>query len=258
MAAPITTNTRDTTPLSKSIGQMTLHTSLTNKGIALLNSGKVNESIAYFDRALSIDPNDVNTLTQKGLALVFLNKPNESITYFDRALSIDPNDVNTLTQKGLALTRLAQYNESITYFDRALSIDPKYGVAIKEKASAIGAAASAANATSLTSKGIILLSLGKYNESVPYFDRALSIEPTNSFALAGKKLDLAALNKTNIISTNTSTSQTVPPSSTFGYYFRNNATATPIKNATSISARPSSNATDINIGKNTVKANVRK
>jgi tetratricopeptide (TPR) repeat protein len=51
---------------------------LKDKGTALLNLGKSNESIAYFDKALAINPNNVNTLTQKGLALIFLNKPNHS------------------------------------------------------------------------------------------------------------------------------------------------------------------------------------
>ena len=69
---------------------------LKDKGIALLDLGKCNESIAYFDKALTINPNDVNTLTQKGLALIFLNKPNQSISYFDKALTINPNDVKIL------------------------------------------------------------------------------------------------------------------------------------------------------------------
>jgi tetratricopeptide (TPR) repeat protein len=263
MATPISNYTIELSTNTKrtAVSMMPPLTSLTNKGIALLNSGKVNESMTYFDKALAIDPNDVNTLTQKGIALIFLNKPNQSISYLDKALALNPNDVNTLTQKGLALSRLAQYNESIVYFDRALSIDPKYGVAIKEKADTVGVAAAAANATALTNKGIALLTLGRYNESIPYFNKALAIEPTNSFALAGKKLDLSALNKTNIIAASTSTAQTVPLQSTFGYYFGNNVTATPIKNATSMSSRPSSNATGTTMfekEKNIVKTNAQK
>ena len=66
-----------------------------DKGAALLNSGKYNESIAYFDKALTINPNDVTVLANKGIALLGLGKSNESIAYFDKALTINPNDVNT-------------------------------------------------------------------------------------------------------------------------------------------------------------------
>ena len=125
---------------------------LTNKGIALLNLGKYNESIPYFDKALAIDPNEVNALTQKGVALVFLKRANQSIPYFDKALAINPKDVSTLTNKGLALGRLGKYNESISYFDKALAINPKFGVAMKEKEDVVAAAsaAAAANATALS------------------------------------------------------------------------------------------------------------
>src|SRR5215831_19527404 len=119
---------------------------LKDKGTTLLRLGKSNESIPYFDKALSINPKDVNTLTQKGLALIFLDKANQSMSYFDKALSINPKDVNTLTQKGLALGRLGQYNESISYFDKALAINPKFGIAIKEKENSVSAIAAETNA----------------------------------------------------------------------------------------------------------------
>jgi tetratricopeptide (TPR) repeat protein len=44
-------------------------TILNNKGMSLYNSGRFNESIAYFDNALAIDPNNIATLDNKGLAL---------------------------------------------------------------------------------------------------------------------------------------------------------------------------------------------
>lgn len=94
------------------------------------------------------------------------------------------------------------------------------------------------NASSLTpyERGAALFNLGKYNESIAYFDKALAIDPVNTYALSGKKLDLAALIKTNIIGApvipQTSTGPPAnPPQSVFGYYFAKtrttNATATP-------------------------------
>jgi tetratricopeptide (TPR) repeat protein len=201
---------------------------LYNKGAVLVDLTKFNESLPYLDKALAINPNDVNALTSKGLALVFLKKPNQSISYFDKALAINPNDVNSLTSKGLALAKSGDYNESISYFDKALAINPKFDVAIQHKQEFVAARAAAANATALTNRGIALLSLGEYTESLPYFNKALSIstamqpvlEPVNTFALAGKKLDLAALSETS--------APAISSTSTFGYYFGSRTTnATP-------------------------------
>ena len=114
---------------------------LKDKGTALLNSGKYNESIAYFDKALSINPKDVTVLTNKGIALLSLGKSNESIAYFDKALSINPNDVMALNSKGLALYRLGEYNGSISYFNKALAINRNLIIATKEKEATIAGAA---------------------------------------------------------------------------------------------------------------------
>src|SRR5438270_205399 len=74
-----------------------------SKGLSLLYSGKYNESITFFDKALGINPNDVSALSSKGAALLYSGKYNESITFFDKALGINPNDVSALTRKGAAL-----------------------------------------------------------------------------------------------------------------------------------------------------------
>jgi tetratricopeptide (TPR) repeat protein len=73
-------------------------TILNNKGMSLYNSGKFNESIAYFDKALAINPKNITALDNKGLALlsVSINNYTQAISYFDKALSIDPRNVDVL------------------------------------------------------------------------------------------------------------------------------------------------------------------
>jgi tetratricopeptide (TPR) repeat protein len=62
-----------------------------------------------------------------------LGKNNESITYFDKALAMDPNDVESLNGKGVALANLGKYCEAIKYFDKALTIKPSYATALDNK-----------------------------------------------------------------------------------------------------------------------------
>jgi tetratricopeptide (TPR) repeat protein len=47
---------------------------LNNKGWALYNQGKFGEAITYYDKALSIDPNNTLAQENKKLALEHLSK----------------------------------------------------------------------------------------------------------------------------------------------------------------------------------------
>jgi len=155
-------------------------------------------------------PKSKDFLTPYYKRMAYLNAGNytEAIPYFDKALAINPNYTLALNNKGAALYGLGRYNESIAYFDKALSVNPGY-------------------TTALYNKGAALSKLGIYNESIAYFDKVLAIQPTNALALAGKKLDLAAFSKTNIIAKPTGTILTPhnPQSSDFAYYFQKRATA---------------------------------
>jgi tetratricopeptide (TPR) repeat protein len=144
-----------TTPVDKPTQQMTSKSGLesnktkvpaisdavksNNQAIALLKSGKYNESIPYFDKALSISPGSFSGLYYKAAALFALRHYNESIPYFDKALSINPNSVGALNGKGVALDKLGRYNESIPYFDKALSINSSSIIASKYKMLALAA-----------------------------------------------------------------------------------------------------------------------
>jgi tetratricopeptide (TPR) repeat protein len=78
---------------------------LNKQGNDLLTSGKYNESIAAFDKALASNPNYFFALIGKGFALVKLGKYNESIPYLDKALSINPKNVNALNLKTFAQSK---------------------------------------------------------------------------------------------------------------------------------------------------------
>jgi tetratricopeptide (TPR) repeat protein len=110
-------------------------TILNNKGMSLYNSGRFNESIACFDKALVIDPKNVATLDNKGLALlsVSINNYTQAITYYDRVLTIHPKNVAALDNRGVAFYHLGNYTKAITNYDKALAIDLKNAVGLTER-----------------------------------------------------------------------------------------------------------------------------
>ena len=56
-----------------------------------------------------------------------------AIEYYDKALEIDPTNVNAWNNKGNALKNLGKYNEAIKCFDKALEINPKFKLARRNR-----------------------------------------------------------------------------------------------------------------------------
>ncbi|HSF49968.1 MAG TPA: tetratricopeptide repeat protein [Nitrososphaeraceae archaeon] len=101
---------------------------LNGKGIYLMkyykNKLDLEEALEYFNKALSIKPDDINTMINKGTAYNLLGKYHESIKCFDKVLKKLPNDIRILLFKAETLLDMMKYNEAIEYFDKLLSLDP--------------------------------------------------------------------------------------------------------------------------------------
>ena len=82
------------------------------QGNVLFNLGRDEESLVCYDKALEIDPNNVNAWNNKGDALFDLGRYEESLVCYDKALEIDPNNVDVWGSKGDALGRLGRYEEN--------------------------------------------------------------------------------------------------------------------------------------------------
>lgn len=74
------------------VRQETLVAVLVNKGVTLLEQGKYEESLKYFDEALQIEPDRIGALVNKANALQELKRTNEAYELFKKAhqLSDDP------------------------------------------------------------------------------------------------------------------------------------------------------------------------
>ena len=147
-----------------------------NKGLSLRTLGYYHEAIKYYDRVLEIDPNNLNALYNKGFALVDLKNYPEAIRYYKTVITMDPNDLETLKELGDTLLKMENYIESMIYYDRALEIVPNY-------------------LDALVNKGIALHYLKRYDEALYYYDRALQLGPNDIAAYNNKGTTLMSLKK---------------------------------------------------------------
>jgi tetratricopeptide (TPR) repeat protein len=117
---------------------------------------------------------DISELIDIGLNLFSQERYQEAIEYFDKALAIDPNDTNALTSKADVLSFLESPDEDNgieTYFALLQTAD------------------------TLLDKGAALFSLGRYEEAIEYFDRAIELDPNNAKAWDNKGSALYGLGR---------------------------------------------------------------
>ena len=121
-------------------------------------------SIEYYDKALTIDPENLFALNNKGASLNYLGMYTEAIKYLDKALAINSEYDYALSNKGMSLAGLGKYSEAIEYLDKALVINQHHVPA-------------------LHNKGNSLRRLARYNEAIVYYDKILEIDSNHVNAL---------------------------------------------------------------------------
>jgi tetratricopeptide (TPR) repeat protein len=106
---------------------------LVQKGTELVNQGDGEQAVTWLDKALSIDPTNLMALVSKGAALRDMGKYQEAIVTYDKVLTIDPNDVYAMGGKAGSLYGSGQYGQAVTLIDRALELAPSDGNIIQVK-----------------------------------------------------------------------------------------------------------------------------
>ena len=78
--------------------------------------------VAYFERALALDPNNFYALF--GLADCYrgMNQQYRSIEYWNRILALDPDNKVILTRSGDAYRNTGDYKTAVEYYNKALDI----------------------------------------------------------------------------------------------------------------------------------------
>ena len=67
---------------------------LVKKGRSLMDAGKFDDALGFFEQALLLNQNDPDLWNNKGVALRSLGRYEESMDCFNKSLEIEPRDKN--------------------------------------------------------------------------------------------------------------------------------------------------------------------
>ena len=184
---------------------------LKNHGLAVMKVGRVEESLADFEKALGEKPGDLDLLIGKGAALINLRRHAEGIQCCDEVLALDPKNWTAWYNKGLALDGLKQKDAALACFDECLKLapdDPRSWFQRSEILCELGQITEALAGCDRAIKcrprygpawqlkGLLHLRQNKLPEALGFFDQALKCDPHALTALHNKGVTLARLGQT--------------------------------------------------------------
>jgi len=132
-----------------------------NIGLALEKQGKIDEAIAHYRKALSINPKHGSSHSNLGKALYLQGKIAEAIACWQRAINLRPDDPKAHNNLGMALGRQLEYDRAIGHLQQALACKPNY-------------------AEAYNNLGIIKEKQEKYSEAIAYYQQAIALDPNRA------------------------------------------------------------------------------
>lgn len=161
-------------------------------GDAKYIAGKFDESIEYYDLAISIDPENEALWASKGAALLRMGFWAKALECFDKALDYNQKLATAMSGKGLALTHLKRYSEALEYHDKAIARGMasigwnnkgntllRMGAQIDEALACYKKSLEADPAYEIAwyNKGRAEARLGKFQEAASSFGKAVELRP---------------------------------------------------------------------------------
>jgi tetratricopeptide (TPR) repeat protein len=90
----------------------------------LARIGMYNESLAAYEKSITLDPFTIRSWLGKGKVLLSLERPTEAADAFSEVLRLDPGNTDALTLLGDSLNASGSYDEAVSSYTKALTMNP--------------------------------------------------------------------------------------------------------------------------------------
>ena len=135
-------------------------------GFALERNDQPEEAMGYFEKALQLNPRDIDLSSiycHLGVCLKDLEKYEQAIEFLDRAKTCNAAQKEIYNVLGFCYFKLKEHHKAIEAFEKAIEIDPGSGI-------------------DYANIGSNLRELGFYPEAIRLYQMALDLDPTIEFA----------------------------------------------------------------------------
>lgn len=135
-----------------------ISTSALAQGDRLVKSGRHQEALAYYDRAIRMGHRPSNAWTSRGVALKRLGRLEEALRCQQMAVRLDPDNEIAWCNQGDLHFRLGDFAKAMESYEKAIKIRPKYAIA-------------------WNNKGAALARMNRFEEAKECHDQAVRLQP---------------------------------------------------------------------------------
>jgi tetratricopeptide (TPR) repeat protein len=172
-----------------------------NYASILFQAGNYNTAVQVCQQGLQLNNRSVTLLYVSAISLFKLNELQDSLAQFDRLLSIQPNHIAAVNERGSVLAEMKQFDAALASFETALTLDRRYAEAHLNKGNLYGelgrnddALASYDEALALKpdladawlGRGNVSRALKRYDDAFAGYDKALALKPDLAGAWLGR------------------------------------------------------------------------
>ena len=133
---------------------------------ALAKSGKTDEALAEFDKAITIDPHHAEALYNRGLLYQRERQHQLAVDDFSSANGLTPQRAEPLLARAISYLAMDKFKEAAADLDEAVQADPQ-------------------NALGWTTRGQAYERLGDKEKAKASYGRAIAIRPRDDAARSG-------------------------------------------------------------------------
>lgn len=161
-------------------------------GQSLAEQGKIDEAIATYEKALLLEPRNVDLLNR--LAVIFYNQSNydSAAAYFIRAIAVQEDNPDLYYNLGTIYLIQKKHQEAIDAYEKVLKLNPSHGGTLHNISIALTAehqyekaleylkksqVLDPSNADTLCQIGNVLCEQKSYEQAIQYFQQALYKKP---------------------------------------------------------------------------------
>ncbi len=97
------------------------------KAVSLYTEGKFQESLEYYNMAVSEYPEFIHAKRGRARSLMQLGRDQQALEAFNEVLMLDPNSAVSFANRAILQDRMGLYAKAIEDYERAIEMDPKLG-----------------------------------------------------------------------------------------------------------------------------------
>jgi Flp pilus assembly protein TadD len=143
-----------------------------NLGVLFLETGRPEDAIDQFNKALTIKPDHASAEANLGNAFLRMGQLDEAIVYYEKALQLKSDSAEFQYNLANALLRKGEFDEAVSHFRRALELKPR-------------------DADFHNNLGTVLLQKGDLDGAIDQYQQALELKPADVKAQANLAWALA-------------------------------------------------------------------